>query len=183
MTKKARTYRIPEDTLDRLSALSKARNKNNTDTLIDLIENAETHTPRYAPREDACTFQYYLGESEAPPKKEKGWYCTKKAPKIELLGSGTIEAADIICQGCTSRINLEERWKQIITKPLEEHTYCKDGGEYDNKTGRIYCPHQRIWQEQNRCFTLAKGGRRCPSLKTLPARPIKKTGITRRRKR
>lgn len=107
-----------------------------------------------------------------------------KPPDIKKLGK-TEELKDSICAVCNkdkTRINLEERWKQIIATPLEEYTYCNDGGEYDNKSGRIYCPHLKLWQAQDKCFTLHEGGR-CLNLKTLPNRPTKQTGMTRRRRR
>lgn len=131
----------------------------------------------------------YLGQDEAPKRMNygKGLYCLRKAPELTKIGSGTVEAAGLICKGCKAKINLEDRWKQIIAKDKHgfvEHTYCAEGGAYDPKTGRIQCREtdyqgKRIWHDMDKCFTYFKGGR-CPSLKTLPARPIKKTGIRRR---
>lgn len=107
----------------------------------------------------------------------------EKPPDIKKLG--TYEEKEAICAVCDkdkTRINLEERWNQIIATPLEEYTYCSDGGEYDNNSGRIYCPHLKVWQAQDKCFTLYQGGR-CMNLKTLPKRPTRQTGMTRRRRR
>lgn len=89
-----------------------------------------------------------------------------------------------ICIACKKTMNLEARWAQIRSKDklgVEEHTYCIDGGWYDDKSGRIHCKRQDRWQNQDICFKIAHGNP-CPSLKTLPARRVKRTGIQRRKR-
>lgn len=106
--------------------------------------------------------------------------------KITLIGDDEVEVFKA-CQACVAHSNLEKRWDQILAKDKRgeyvEHTYCTEGGFYDDKIGNIKCKKQDVWQSQEVCFTIWNG-KPCPSLKTLTARKTtkKKTGIQRRRR-
>jgi len=117
----------------------------------------------------------------------KNWRCVKKSKtgtvKRSLLGPDKLEAKEA-CVACVHDSDLEKRFNQIRSKDklgVEEHTYCTDGGWYDDKTGRINCKKMNRWMNQDICFTIAHG-KPCPSLKTLPARRVKRTGIQRRKR-
>ncbi len=58
---------------------------------------------KYESLDDACPLLGYLEEDEAPKKKGKGFYCLQRAPKEDLLGSGTIEAQKKYCDACQFR--------------------------------------------------------------------------------
>lgn len=125
-----------------------------------------------------------------------------KPPRITKIASTLDEALDA-CACCEKskttkqereRLSkeIEKRWNQILLKDREgwsnEHTYCLRGGEYDEKKGKVECRIQKdydgrfLWIDQEDCFTI-DSGEICPSLKTLPARPTKKTGIKRKRRK
>ncbi len=76
---------------------------NQTDAMIKIIDKFFDMENQFAPLDDPCPLLFYLGESEAPPKVGKGWYCLKKSPNEKLLGSGILEAAAKYCKACQIR--------------------------------------------------------------------------------
>ena len=78
------------------------------DSYDEIIEN------KYKSLDDACPLLCYLEEDEAPKKKGKGFYCLQRAPKEDLLGSGTIEAQKKYCDACQFRDGIIDRNKELI---------------------------------------------------------------------
>ena len=172
MTKKARTYRIPEDTLDKLEALSKARGKNQTDTIIDLIENAEaTDIPRYQWLDDACPLLYHLNEQEAP-KQGEGFYCLAGSPKVTKLGSGIDTAAKKYCKACQFKKGILKQ-NELMTKQLKDGftvriPFCTNGGKLTTDLQRIWCPISSDYKTVTKCKTL-RNGANCKHLRWIDA--------------
>jgi len=144
------TFNTSDELGKKIRELAESEFENLTQALIHITEQYLYSEKRYAPKEDACPYQYYLGESEAPPKKGKGWYCLKKSPKAELLGSGIIEAADKFCDACQTRegslrdskILKEQQTKGIVVMIPS----CKRGAEVNEDMTKMYCPQIGAWR-------------------------------------
>lgn len=116
------------------------------------------------------------------------WWREGKSPDIKKLAEDRLSALNL-CEGCDRTGRLEKEWQAILTKVNKgftgEFTYCTKGGELNEETKKVRCPIQTDgkgrykWIAMDNCFTIHKGDK-CPMLKTLPSRPIKKTGIRRR---
>ena len=124
--------------------------ESNSKALINIIEKHFDMENQYSPLDDPCTLLFYLGENEAPPKVGKGWYCLKKSPKSELLGSGIIEAAKKFCEACKIRDEaiadsktLREQQKKGIVVLLHS---CKKGAKTNEDMTEMYCPEIARWR-------------------------------------
>ncbi len=142
---------------------------------------------RYAELDDPCPGMFFADEV---------WKCLwareGKPPQIKKLAKDISDALNA-CASCDKTRKIIKQNLELLNKvsklesklengrAREEHTYCKDGGWYDDKTGRINCKKMDVWQDQDRCFTMWNG-KPCPSLRTLPARRVKRTGIRRRKR-
>lgn len=109
----------------------------------------------------------------------------KGTVKIKKMTRYTPQAINI-CESCLWRVNLEKRWEDILARDkrgeITDHTYCQLGSKIDEAKNRIKCrANNSVWMEQEECFSIDEGIQ-CPHLKTLRARPVKKTGIKRRKK-
>jgi len=146
------TFNTPDELGKKIREVAESEFENLTQALIHMVENYLNTEKRYAPKENACPLQYYLGESEAPEGKNagKGWYCMKKAPALTKLGSGIIEAADKICEACQirdealadSKTLKEQRTKGII---FMLHS-CTKGAKINEDMTQMLCPEVQRWR-------------------------------------
>lgn len=169
MTRTPKTYNLPDDIIDRLKSLSKARGKNYTDTIIDLIENAEKPTPRYQWLDDACPGLVYLHQDDT---KKEGFYCVHKAPTQKKLGDGSPEDARKICEACqtikgiiTSNQQLTKQLKDGFTVRIP---FCTNGGKLTPDLQRIWCPISTDYKTVTKCKTL-RNGANCKYLRWINA--------------
>lgn len=113
------------------------------------------------------------------------WNQDNSPPKIKNIGK-TNDMAKNACAACGRTGNLEKRWQKILELDkngvITDHIYCSKGSQLDDKKNRIRCEITRTWIDQDQCFTIDLGNQ-CFYLKTVRSRPIKKTGIRRRKAR
>ena len=173
MTTKRKTYRLPEDIIDKLISLAKARDKNHTDTIIELIDAASTQTDFLTKNRfkflDACPGVIFLHQDD---DKKEGFYCVHKAPTQKKLGDGSPEDARKICEACQTIKGIIDQ-NELITKQLKDGftvriPFCANGGKLTTDLQRIWCPISTDYKTVTKCKTL-RNGANCKHLRWIEA--------------
>jgi len=143
--KKPITIRPDEKILDKIDELAFEKGITRNAVIDEIFSEHFVGKNKYQFLDDACTMLKYLEEDEAPKKKGEGFYCLKRAPKEDKLGSGIDEAAKKYCEVCKlrdgaladSKTLREQREKGISIQVAR----CMKGGYVNDEHGeQMYCP-------------------------------------------
>jgi len=158
--------KLDKEAKEKMIKRSSLINKKLEDSYNEILEN------KYKSLDDACPLLVSLNEEEVPKKKGEGFYCLKRSPKEDKLGSGTIEAQKKYCDACQFRDGIIDYNKELIKK-VERGTIvkipsCIYGSQLSDDGKKLYCKNPKMsaqFRDVNNWCKNLRNGANCKGLR------------------